>query len=83
MQQPDPVSEKQQQALRDLDALNRERDLLRGGWYRSIVRTADHFSAAEADASDPVEVWGRRIGRALAAMAFVALCIYLYVTHVR
>jgi hypothetical protein len=35
------------------------------------------------DAPDPAEVWGRRIGRALAVIAFIALCAYLYVTYLR
>ena len=81
MQQPE--AEKQQQALRDLDALGRERDLAHGSWHRPFARAAGHFSAAEADASDPVELWGRRIGRTLAAIAFIAFCIYLYLAHVR
>ena len=33
--------------------------------------------------ADPIELWGRRIGRGLSLVAFVALAIYLYVTYVR
>lgn len=83
MQRPEPTSEKQQEALRDLDALGRERDLLHDLWRGPLARGVRHFSGADADASDAIEVWGRRIGRALAAFAFVAFCIYLYLTYVR
>jgi ferric-dicitrate binding protein FerR (iron transport regulator) len=83
MQRPEPVSEEQQKALRDLEALGRERDLLHGLWSGWLLRGSRHFSAADADATDPIELWGRRIGRALAVFAFIAFCIYLYVTYVR
>jgi hypothetical protein len=55
----------------------------------SLARTADrvtrHFSgedkAAPGEAQDdPIEVLGKRIGRVLSLIAFVALAIYLYVT---
>lgn len=82
MRRPDSASEKQQQALRDLDALGRERDLLHGFWHGGLTRCGRHFSAADADSSDPVELWGRRIGRGLAALAFLGFCIYLYLTYV-
>jgi hypothetical protein len=75
--------EKQQQALRDLDALGRERDLLHGLWSGWFVRGARHFSAADADTADPIEVWGRRIGRVLGAVAFIAFGLYLYLNYVR
>ncbi len=78
----DPASEKQQQALRDLAALDRERDLFYGLWNGLFRRGADHFSAADTDRSDRIELWGRRIGRTLAAFAFVAFCAYLYFAHV-
>lgn len=36
-----------------------------------------HFSASDADQTDSSEVWGTRIGRGLAAVAFVGLVLYL------
>jgi hypothetical protein len=83
MQRPEPVSEDQRKALRDLEALGRERDLLHGLWHGWLVRGARHFSAADADVADPIEIWGRRIGRTLGAVAFIAFGLYLYVTYVR
>lgn len=34
-------------------------------------------------AGDPIERWGRRIGRALGLIAVVALSVYLYLTYLR
>ena len=56
---------------------------------RSGRRIADHFAArdavggAEGGGTDPAELWGRRIGRALSAAACVALAVYLFVTYIR
>lgn len=66
-------------ALADLARLQREGDAL-GGLFG---RAGAHFGAADAPAGDSIEVWGRRIGRALGVVAFLALCAYLYVTYVR
>ncbi len=83
MTSPEPVSQKQQQALRDLDALRRERDLFDGWLHGFFTRGFSHFSARDADGTDPMEIWGMRIGRALGAVAFIALCVYLYGTYAR
>ena len=79
MDRPDPTSEKQQNALRDLEGLRHERDMLHGLFARGF----GYFSAADADDTDPIERWGRRIGRTLGALAFVGFCVYLYFTYVR
>jgi hypothetical protein len=72
-------------AMRNLGELEREGDLIgRSGLGKAAKRAAEHFSAADArEENDPVELWGRRIGRALSAIGFVALAIYLYATYVR
>lgn len=79
MDQPDTNSERQRAALHDLEGLGRERDTLHG-WF---ARGGGYFLATDADHSDPIERWGRRIGRALGAVAFVGFCVYLYFTYVR
>jgi hypothetical protein len=79
MDRPDANAERQRAALRDLEGLGRERDMLQG-WF---VRGSGYFRAADADDADPIERWGRRIGRALGAVAFVGFCVYLYFTYVR
>ena len=45
-------------------------------------RSREHFAAADTPGDDPIEKWGRRIGRTLSAIAFLALAVYLYVTYV-
>ena len=53
---------------------------------RAARRATDHFAArdtpAEYGSPDRIELWGRRIGRALSLVAFLGLAIYLYVTYV-
>jgi hypothetical protein len=50
-------------------------------------RAVDHFGgkdavgAAEGGGTDPIELWGRRIGRILSLIVFVALAIYLVATY--
>jgi hypothetical protein len=49
-------------------------------------RATDHFAARDAvgedGEADAIELWGRRIGRALSLAAFIGLSIYLYLTYV-
>ncbi len=79
MDRPDANSERQRAALQDIEGLRRERDMLHG----LFARGSGYFLAANVDNSDPIERWGRRIGRALGAVAFVGFCVYLYFTYVR
>lgn len=74
-------------ALERLDQLRHDGDgLLGSALAKAGRRAADHFAARDAiadGAADPAEVWGRRIGRALSVVAFIGLCLYLYVTYLR
>lgn len=79
MDRPEANSERQRAALRDLETLGRERDMLHG----LLARGSGYFLAADAGNSDPIERWGRRIGRALGAVAFIGFCVYLYFTYGR
>ena len=72
---PANSNRKQHEALRDLERLQNEGDLFTG-----LLRQT---TAPEVDATDPIERWGRRVGRTLAAVAFVAICVYFYLTYVR
>lgn len=45
---------------------------------RAVENARAHMAADDADSSDPVEVWGRRIGRGLGAIAFVIVAIWLF-----
>ena len=75
----EPDQDKQRAAHADLARLRRERDAL-GGLFG---RAGAHFGADDAAAGDSIDLWGRRIGRALSAVAFLALTVYLYATYVR
>jgi len=47
----------------------------------SLVRMAkkagSHLSAGDAEGEDAAEIWGRRVGRSLSVVAFLALAIWL------
>ena len=51
---------------------------------KAARRTGAHFSGRDADEppEDAVELWGRRIGRALSLIGVIGLAIYLFVTYV-
>jgi len=79
---------RRREALDTLDRLRRDRAPLAGsGLVDAALRAGRHFAAADAvgpdGARDPIELWGRRIGRALSLLAVIALAIYLYLTYLR
>ena len=79
---------RRREAVDTLDKLKRDRAPLVGsGLADAARRTARHFAAADAvgpdGARDPIELWGRRVGRALSLLAVIALSIYLYFTYLR
>jgi hypothetical protein len=75
---------RQREAQQTLERLQREDGPLASSALR---RAAAHFSARDAvgpdGRADPIELWGRRIGRALSLAGVLALAIYLYVTYLR
>jgi hypothetical protein len=61
------------------------RDILRrveretsGPFGGTVERALSHFSAGDADPSDRIEVWGRRIGRLLSLVGVVVLLWLLF-----
>ena len=70
------------EALRTLETLNERDTFVSSALARSAKRATDHFTARDATGEDRIELWGRRIGRALSLAGFVALAIYLYATYV-
>ena len=69
-----------QQALRDLDRLSREGDLLGSGRFGDgIERARRHFRGD--DGEDTAERWGQRIGRGLSGLFLLALLWYLAKTY--
>ena len=76
------------EAIDTLENLKRDRAPLVGsGLADAARRAAQHFAAADAvgpdGARDPIELWGRRVGRTLSLLAVIALSIYLYFTYLR
>ena len=43
----------------------------------------DHVTATEADRSDPIEVWGTRIGRTLGLLLALGLMVWLVLYVIR
>jgi hypothetical protein len=79
---------RRREALDTLEKLKRDRAPLAGSGLAEAARRAGrHFAAADATgpdgARDPIELWGRRIGRALSLIAVIVLSIYLYLTYLR
>jgi hypothetical protein len=50
-----------------------------GQRFRDHLGARDAVGAAEDGGTDPVELWGRRIGRALSVVGFIALSLWLAV----
>lgn len=73
--------ETERAARRTLDELRHEGAELGGSMSAMARRTAAHF--AGDNERDPIELWGKRIGRALSLIGFIALAIYLYMTYVK
>jgi hypothetical protein len=87
---PRPADDQQQrrEAQETLDHL-RDHPTYAGSALASAGRrAAEHFAGHDpADRTleppDAVELWGRRIGRALSLAGCVALAAYLYMTYLR
>ena len=77
--------DRQREALATLDSLRDSDTFATSALARTARRASDHFAAKDAVADDGsvdrIELWGRRIGRALSLAGFVALAIYLYLTY--
>lgn len=73
----DKMIEKQEQALRDLDRLNHQSEVM---GTSSMVKAAK-VVGAKIDENDPIEILGKKIGRALGIVAVIGLTIYLGITY--
>ena len=67
------MADDRDKAERDLRRVERDTD----GVFGSTRRLADHFAARDADPGDRVELWGRRVGRALSLVGVVVLALLL------
>ena len=77
--------EQRREALATLKSLGDTDTFATSALARTARRAGDHFAARDAIAADGsvdrIELWGRRIGRGLSLVGFVALAIYLYLTY--
>lgn len=81
--------DERREALRTLDSLRDSDTFATSALARTARRATDHFAARDAmnDAVGPdghvdkIELWGRRIGRALSFAGLVALALYVYLTY--
>ena len=65
-----PPHDPAEKARRDLARLAVDRDTLGSS---ALARMAEHLRAEDASPDDPIEIWGKRIGRGLGAVFFVFL----------
>jgi hypothetical protein len=77
--------EQRREALASLRSLGENDTFATSALARTARRATDHFSARDAigpDGSvDRIELWGRRIGRALSLVGLIVLAVYLYLTY--
>ena len=77
--------ERRREALATLKSLGESDTFATSALARTAKRATDHFAARDAietDGSvDQIELWGRRIGRGLSLIGFIALAVYLYLTY--
>lgn len=78
--------DREQESREALERVTRDTETLgTSSLSRMSNRLRDHFSAndaigdAEGGGTDPIEVWGRRIGRALSVIGFIVLVYWLAV----
>ena len=71
------------EALASLRELSERESFASSALARTARRAGDHFAAKDAPGEDRIELWGRRIGRALSLAGFIALLIYFYFMYLR
>lgn len=72
--------DREREAREVLERARRDSETLGGSSVaRAARRLGDHFAGRDAEPQDPVELWGRRIGRGLSLIGVVALALWLAV----
>lgn len=79
----DKREQERKTALGELERLRHGGETILGATAGTARRVGGHFAGQDADPSDRIEVWGRRIGRGLALIAVIALALHLYFTYIR
>ncbi|MBM6580909.1 hypothetical protein ILT44_12010 [Microvirga sp. BT689] len=80
------MSDREREAQEALERVRRDSETLGSSALARMGRRAgDHFGgkdaigSAENGGTDPIELWGRRIGRALSLIGVVILAVWLLV----
>lgn len=73
MSEHDQKHDHETESRRILERLNHESA---GSGLSAIDRARGHFSARDADAADPIEIWGTRIGRFLGLLVVIVMFIW-------
>lgn len=74
--------QRRQEALKDLEEAAAGSEVFgTSAFARQARRASAHFSGADADPDDRIEVWGRRVGRGLSVLALFGLLWYLASTY--
>lgn len=78
------MTDREREAREALERVRRDAETLgSSSMARLVHRLGGHFGARDATGegeggtTDPIELWGRRIGRALSVVGFVALILWL------
>jgi hypothetical protein len=80
-------SEERRQGSQSINGLRQEGEVVGTSALAQAARqSVAHFLARDASSAagttrDSIEVWGRRIGRALSLAGVIALGVYLYATY--
>jgi hypothetical protein len=72
--------EREREAREALERVARDSETIGGSAMgRAARRVSDHFAAKDAreDGNDSIELWGRRIGRALSLIGVIVLTWWL------
>lgn len=73
---------KREEALRAIDRAGAESETITGSTLaRMAKRAQDHMAGADADETDRIEVWGKRIGRTAGLLFAIGLVIHLVTTY--
>ena len=78
------MNEREREAREALERVKRDTDAVGSSALARMSRKAqEHFAGRDAIAgdgsADPIELWGRRIGRALSLVGVVILALWLLV----
>ncbi|RLL73562.1 hypothetical protein D8666_15485 [Ochrobactrum soli] len=72
-----PGRERQEEARRILERLEREQTGAEGIVRRGFARTATHLAAGDTPENDRIELWATRIGRTLGLLITLAIIVWL------